>query len=339
MRSFIYLKKGALLMGLLILSYMASKAQNINVNAYAFNSEPLIDGIVDDVWSNNEFLEISHFITDEKVSTDNFSGKFKLSWYNNNLYFLFEVTDDILVLHKGEPIWEGDNINLYLDLGNEKSVIYDNNDYLNHFKWGNSDYYERFDGEELIQIANSKTGIEFAQQCDTVNHKFTMEIAIRNIAELNGPLSLSESTTFGLDAGIYDCDDTGKFSNMYTNHLSWVDTTGYAWSDPSKLGSAGFASVRLKSAKVSDAIENPIIKNTIKVYPTMVSKNLTIQLAKSEDLKVEISNILGVKIESVFLRSGNTNIDVTSLKSGLYFVNVLNSKSYLIGSQKILKTD
>jgi len=163
MKNFISLKNDSFFMGLLMLFSMTSNAQSISVNAYAFNSEPLIDGIVDNVWAVNEFLEISHLLTQEEISEENFSGRFKISWYNNNLYFLFVVTDDILVLHKNQPIWLGDNINLYLDLGNEKNTSYDNNDYLCQFKWGNADYYERYNaGNELLQIDNSNTGIEFA---------------------------------------------------------------------------------------------------------------------------------------------------------------------------------
>jgi hypothetical protein len=337
MRKYISLKTGLLLISLLMLISGNSKAQNISVNAYAFNSEPLIDGIVDDVWAINEFIEISHLLTKEMVSEENFSGRFKISWYNNNLYFLFIVTDDILVLHKGQPIWQGDNINLYLDLGNEKNTAYDNNDYLCHFKWGNSDYYERYDGGNgLNQIDNSNTGIEFAQICDTINHTFVMEIAIRNLAELNGPSILSESTSIGLDAGIYDCDDTGQFSNMYTTHLSWVDTTGYAWSDPSKLGTAGLATISLKSTQIINEIESTDEVSEVKVYPTIVSNRVTIQTTVNEDLKVEFINLLGKKIESIVLRSENTWIDVSSLKSGMYFVNIYNSKDFLIGSEKIL---
>jgi hypothetical protein len=330
-------KTGILFLGLLMLFFMPSMAKNISIDSYAFDSEPIIDGIIDEGWNRNKPMDISHFITTEKVSENNFSGRFRISWFNNNLYFLFEVTDDILVLHKGQPIWEGDNINLYLDLGNEKTTSYDNNDYLFHFKWGNSDYYERFNGQELVKINNLKTDVEFAQTCDTINHKYIMEIAFRNIVALNGPKSLTDSTYFGLDAGIYDCDDTSVFSNMYTNHLSWVDTTGYAWSDPSKLGTAGFASIRLKSAKIIDTIEKQCLKNLVNIYPTVVSECLNISLDNNEDMKVEINNLVGEKVKSVILRPGNNSIDVASFKNGVYFINVVNKKSNLIFSQKIVK--
>jgi hypothetical protein len=340
MRKYIGLKTGSFLISLILLFCGTSNAQNINVNAYAFNTEPLINGIVDDGWANNEFLEISHLLTQEKVSEENFSGRFKISWYNNNLYFLFVVTDDILVLHKNQPIWQGDNINLYLDLGNEKNTSYDNNDYLCHFKWGNSDYYESYNGGNgLSQTDNSNAGIEFAQICDTITHTFVMEIAIRNLAELNGPSALSESTSIGLDAGLYDCDDTGQFSNMYTNHLSWVDTTGYAWSDPSKLGTAGLANITLKSTQIINGIESLNKVYDAKVYPTIVSNTVTIQTTVNENRRVEVINLLGIKIESVVLESENTRIDVSSLKSGVYFVNIYNSKGFLIGAQKILKIE
>jgi hypothetical protein len=349
-------KCSILLIGIFLFFHLTSNAQD--VNAYAFNSEPVIDGIIDDGWNDNEFLEISHFLSSEQVSEENFSGKFKVSWYNNSLYFLFEVTDDSLVLHTDMPIWLGDNINLYLDLGNEKGSSFDDNDHLFHFKWGNSEYFESKVEYQLVKIENSKTGVEFAQQHDAANHKLTMEIAIRNVSELNGPavitdsttigldsvfkakwmnynlLKLSDSTTIGLDAALFDADDEG----IYTNVLSWVDTTGLAWDNPSKFGTAGFATIRLKSAKTPAFSEKMKIKNRVKIFPTMVSNTLNIQPTSNEDLKVEICNILGEKMESAVLRSGNSCLDVTSLKSGLYFVNVYNLNGFPLGSQRILKS-
>jgi len=333
MKNFIFPEKGFLLLGALLCLNLTSKAQN--VNAYAFTSEPSIDGIIDDAWASNDFLEISHLLTSDEITKENFSGRFKISWYSNNLYFLFEVTDDIFVLHKDQPIWLGDNINLYLDLGNEKSTSYDNNDYLCQFKWGNSDYYERYNGNSLVQIENSPTAIEFEQTCDTINHRFIMEIAIRNLAELNGTSVLSESTTIGLDAGIYDCDDNTLPGMMYSNQLSWVDTTGYAWSDPSKLGTAGLATVVLKSAKGTVPVNSTDNTDPLKIYPTIVANTFYLQNTLNDDLRIEVTSLPGFVIESFNMRSENISIDVSMFINGLYFVNVYNSKGSLIDSQKI----
>jgi hypothetical protein len=334
MKNITSIKKGALLAGLLTFFIVSSIAQDVTTYAYAFTKEPKIDGYIDKEWDENEFLQISHELAGENRATEeDFSGSFKISWYNNDLYFLFVVTDDTLILNEGQQIWLGDNINLYLDLGNEKNLTYDNNDYLCHFKWGNSDYFERYNGDNLIQIDNSKTAIEFAQTCDTIKHLLIMEIAIRNIAELNGPSILDESTAIGLDAGIYDCDEGDPC--FYTHQLSWIDTTGYAWSNPSKLGTVSFGTVMLKAAKTLNTLYRSDVASLVKIYPTIVSNSLNIQTSLTDDLDVEIINILGNKIESIVLRSGNSVIDVSSLNSGLYFVNVYDSKE-LISSQKII---
>jgi hypothetical protein len=335
MKRFIGLRESSLLMGLLIACIMTSKAQDIIVNAYAFNSEPLIDGIVDEAWADNDFLQISHvLVSDGTNDSEDFSGSFKISWFNNNLYFLFVVTDDILILYEDQPIWYGDNINLYLDLGNEKQPAYDNNDYLCHFKWGNSDYYERYNGNDLIQVDNSATAIEFAQTCDTINHTFIMEIAIRNMAELNGPSVLTDTTSIGLDAGIYDSDEA---FGIFSDQLSWIDTTGLAWSDPSRLGTVGFGTIALKAAKIPEAIDRTDMTNLVKVYPTVVSDYLNIYTMITDALHIDVINLYGNKVESVVLRSENSGIDISLLNAGLYIVNVYDPKG-LISSQKIIVT-
>lgn len=326
-------KRVSLLLVLSTFFLLSSKAQEITVNAYAFTSEPKIDGYIDKAWDDNEFLTISHVLVgNEPVAKEEFSGEFKISWYDNSLYFLFVVTDDSCIFNEGQPIWLGDNINLYLDLGNEKGEQYDNNDYLCHFKWGNSEYYERYNGDDLIQVNNSKDAVEFAQICDTVKHLFIMEIAIHNLAELNGPSELTESTAIGLDAGIYDCDEEPCF---FSYHLSWVDTTGYAWSDPSKLGTAGFGTAMLKAAKLTGTTNISEKANQIKVYPTVVSGNLNIETSIAGSLHIEVFSLLGNRVMSTDTRSKMSTIDVSSLNSGLYFVNISDSHT-LISSQKII---
>lgn len=47
-----------------------------------------------------------------------------------------------------------------------------------------------------------------------------MEIAVSNLAERNDPSTLSDTTTIGLDAGIYDADDTGIIYLKYQLDLS-----------------------------------------------------------------------------------------------------------------------
>lgn len=328
------IKKGALLIGLLTLYLVSLKAQNVTVYSYAFTSEPKIDGYIDKVWDDNEFLEISHLLAGEEPLTDeDFSGSFKISWYENDLYFLFVVIDDIFERNEDQQIWLGDNINLYLDLGNEKETTYDNNDYLCQFKWGNSDYYERYNGSDLIQIDNSENAIEFAQTCDTIKHLFIMEIAIRNMAELNGPSVLDESTAIGLDAGIYDCDEGNPC--FYSHQLSWVDTTGYAWSDPSKLGTTGFATAVLKAAKIPGALGTADKMHSVKIFPTMASSTITIQTDLTEAVNVEIFDLTGNMVKSCVITSEDPFINVSAQKEGLYIVHVFNSKG-LLSSQKII---
>lgn len=334
MKNFTIIKKEALLTGLLTIFFVSAKAQDVNVYAYAFTSEPKIDGYIDKEWDDNDFLEISNILSNNKtLAKDDFSGSFKISWYNNKLYFLFVITDDSLVYNEGRPIWLGDNINLYLDLGNEKEIQYDNNDYLCHFKWGNSEYYERYNGDDLIQINNSSNAIEFAQTCDTINHVFIMEIAIHNLAELNGPSVLDEETSIGLDAGIYDCDD--EIDGFFSDHLSWIDTTGYAWSDPSKLGTAGFGTATLKAAKIASTPRIPDKVNLVQIYPTIASQTLNIRTNSVENLNFQLFDLCGNKVASEVLASVNSRIDVSMLKSGLYIAQVYSSKK-LLNSQKII---
>jgi hypothetical protein len=332
MKTKIFVLNWSIFIGLSILLSSASTAQEVSVDVYAFSSEPLIDGIIDEVWEINDYIQISHQLMPvEPVASDDFSGRFKIGWYNNMLYFLFVVTDDIFIPNEGQPIWLGDNINIYLDLGNEKDSSYDENDHLCHYKWGNSDYYEKYDGTNLVQI-NNHMAVEFAQVCDPLNNTFVMEIAFRFLEEFHGPSVLDESTSIGLDAGIYDLDDS---IGMFSAHLSWVDTTGLAWSDPSRLGTAGFGTIMLKEAKEPNIVlpqkkvEKPL------VFPTLTSESLTIRSGNYNFLHVEIFDLLGNRVIAQPVSEEKAQIDVSQLQQGIYFIRVFNS-GRLVGAEKII---
>lgn len=71
------------------------------------------------------------------------------------------------------------------------------------------------------------------------------------------------------------------------------------------------------------------------MYPNPVQNKLHINQVNKSSYKLSIHNMLGTEIFSEYFNQSNSKIDLTFLKSGIYFVNVSNSNTQII--KKIIK--
>jgi len=81
-------------------------------------SSMTIDGVADEkAWDEAEWNEIDQRWLGEPYSEDDFSGRFKLSWDENYLYLMAEITDDKLVnIYEGtNQYWNDDILEIFID--------------------------------------------------------------------------------------------------------------------------------------------------------------------------------------------------------------------------------
>ncbi len=80
---------------------------------------PVLDGSgSDDIWETTEWQPISHLWAGKTPKPDDFTGRHKLAWDENNLYILAEITDDSLLdIHTQafEQFWDDDCLVVFLD--------------------------------------------------------------------------------------------------------------------------------------------------------------------------------------------------------------------------------
>ncbi len=80
---------------------------------------PVLDGSgADDVWDLSDWLPINQVWAGAAPSPDDFSGRYKLAWDENNLYILAEITDDSLLdIHTDvlERFWDDDCLEIFVD--------------------------------------------------------------------------------------------------------------------------------------------------------------------------------------------------------------------------------
>lgn len=80
---------------------------------------PQVDGVADDAaWAAADWHPIDQRWLGEKVSPDDFSGRFKVVWTPERIYLLVEIVDDVLVDSHRDPLlqyWDDDCLEIFLD--------------------------------------------------------------------------------------------------------------------------------------------------------------------------------------------------------------------------------
>jgi hypothetical protein len=80
---------------------------------------PLLDGQgADEVWTGAEWLPLDEVWLGTAPAPEDFSGRYKLAWDENNLYVLAEITDDSLYDQHADGLdryWDDDCFELFLD--------------------------------------------------------------------------------------------------------------------------------------------------------------------------------------------------------------------------------
>ena len=143
----------SLLLAGIVLVSCAEKVdhQTIHVNKAKFT--PIIDGKAsDECWSNASWLPLDQRWLGDAYTPDDFSGRYKLTWDEEALYLLVEVTDDVLLDQHADPLklwWDDDCVEVFVDEDNSGGEHqFDHNAFA---------YHVALDGN-VVDIASDKEG-------------------------------------------------------------------------------------------------------------------------------------------------------------------------------------
>ncbi len=116
---------------------------------------PTIDGNVDDVWAAVPAHTVGHVVYTPPTSEADLSANFKALYDSQALYFLVDVTDDVLV-HDSTEYWNDDSVEIFIDAENNKAGVYGDKDYQYHF-----DYDAK--APSMGEVHHNKTnGVQYA---------------------------------------------------------------------------------------------------------------------------------------------------------------------------------
>jgi hypothetical protein len=101
------------------------------------NKTPVIDGKAnEDIWIKSSWYPIDQLWLGNPYDSNDFNGKFKLSWSKDALYILVKIQDDILMDQEENPLklwWDDDCVEVFIDEDNSGGEHqYNNNAFAYH---------------------------------------------------------------------------------------------------------------------------------------------------------------------------------------------------------------
>ncbi|MFL5728889.1 MAG: sugar-binding protein [Cytophagaceae bacterium] len=212
-------------------STSTSPTQTLTVGneIYSTATAPTIDGTAEGLWNN--FASIS--LNAVKAGAANISGSadlsasFKVTRDGTYLYVLIDVNDNTL-RNDGPANWQKDNVELYIDYGNNKlpCCTYGPNDEAYNFTWN----------VNTVNVGpGSSTGVTFAQTTKAGNAGYIMEVRLpwSTLGGVPAPGDL-----LGFEVEVND-SDAGPDRD---SKIAWTPAaTDDAWENPSQFGTLQIA--------------------------------------------------------------------------------------------------
>jgi len=343
-----------------LLIITSSNVFSYNYTAYRTVSPPVIDGIGNEnCWKAASWALINQPF-DGKTLPDsaNFYGRYKVAWDASRVYVLMEITDDKLIDNHVNPkdnYWNDDVTEFFIDEDHTPeahecgvdafnafayhiaAVARDKNNYTN----GN---ILPFDDPDAINHV-----VDEGFDCNTANvlnldehvkvkitkdgNKYTWELEFKIFdknynqnSNLNTPVTLTANKVMGFAIAYCD-DDSGVRDHMIGTIPNHNDYSGpypfYRFTND--LGTLTLNDSVLIS---TTAVNSLTYLNSDLMWPNPVLNTMNI---KTENMdrqsnQIKIINLSGTTIFENNFDNNNTKIDVSFLTSGVYLIQISNSK-------------
>jgi len=191
------------------------------------SSPPTIDGYPEPLWDQAPLQQAQNLIVDVpgvKPTQSDFATFFRTGYDATNLYFAIAVFDSDTSNDSAE-FWEDDNIEIFIDAGNEGGSTYDSNDYQLVIGAGVA-------GGDYVVGPNSAPdpGPTFAY-LPVGGLLYFVEVAIPHASTGLVPTA---GTRFSFDVHATDDDD----GDTREHKLAWHTVVDQSWRDPSTFGPA-----------------------------------------------------------------------------------------------------
>jgi len=248
------------------------------------------------------------------IGTPNNNATFGVMWDNNNLYVGAKIVDANLYVDSPN-LWDDDAVEVYIDANYNKSTSYDGYDNQVIKGYNNSSVLTKF----------AITGLQHSY--NVIQGGYTVELAIP-WSQL-GISSPASGMNIGFDIG-YDDDDNG---GSREGQAMWNGTSD-DWQNTSAFGRLTLNAGSTAKEGAADLFAEEAY--SLIIYPNPASNgtiSVTVPLEwNSERTAVTLQDVTGALVKTSV--EVNTNhqfqLDISSLKAGVYFMQIANDDKVVI---------
>ncbi len=182
-------------------------------------TNPTIDGIANEaIWKNSQWHQINALWLGKPYSTEDFQGRYKLTWTADALYLLAEIKDDILIDTYEDPLktwWDDDCLEIFIDE--------DNSGGTHQFTHNAFAYHIALDGNVVDMSPEGKgklynSHIESKRVTTGNTSIWEVKIALFDDSylddKINSPLSLDVNKNIGFALAYCDNDNSKTRENF-----------------------------------------------------------------------------------------------------------------------------
>lgn len=202
---------------------------------------PTLDGAGDDdIWQQAEWLPIDQLWMGTAPTPQDFTGRYKLAWDENNLYVLAEITDDTLIDQYADGLkqfWDDDCLEIFVD---EDASGGDH-----QFNYSAFAYHIALDGKVVDTRPNHNAGY-FNDHCSsrrvTTGNTSIWEVAIKLFNDKyeeegeNIPKTLYSGKKIGFALAYCDNDHSAERENFMGSVFVAGEDKNQGWKDASIFG-------------------------------------------------------------------------------------------------------
>jgi len=324
---------------LFALPFLAAVAQITNESYTALKipdgKAPVIDGVIDNIWNNVEIVPLLKVpdntnITEPNPDPTDFYAEIGMLWNDDGIFFLFKVTDDVIVIEDDDPTlsvvpadkwWTDDNINILFS----KDLVNASFDQF-EFAWQEGiDQEEKLSSDDWLNAALiDGSMVQSAWYQDGTD--WSLETFINWQSFNNGSVTITPGMKIYLEARARDDDDGGSWESMF----QW-STTNYAVESTGE----GLGEVTLSANEIevpTGITEQSSDFNQEIIYPNPAADfaRLSFNLEKPGLISVKILDLDGKEITTVLneLRPQGKQIiplETRNLAKGNYLVKIITA--------------
>jgi uncharacterized protein (DUF362 family) len=210
-----------------------------NYKATYVSVSPLIDGKSDGIWDKAVWGNIDQLWLGQTPTAEDFKGKYKMLWDENYLYYLVEITDNVISEVRTNPLqeyYEDDCLELFID---EDRIRENHMDNYNAFAYHLSTLGDAADLDSTNKARLFTQNIDY--KITPKGTVYTWEVALKiydktynDKSDANVPVTLKAGKLMGFANAYCDADESGKREHFMgsifikgegeAKNIAWKDT-------------------------------------------------------------------------------------------------------------------